>query len=289
MLKYYSYYSVGGYKDLHLGTSEMTESFTYYLPLLAIQKKKAESEGNSNALAKISELEELPKIKLVNKTNNWGLPNFGARLISHGGYKLIFTHAEDKTYILTLRDIKGENKDESGRSIPFLIMIVADNVNDASKLATIAAYWSNYLDTIADKISKMIIYDKVINGIKFNLKEFNLLINQTANKQTYIETTDGNKNIIIEQNTVGALLVPSGITEKLIIEELDLHIKDVNFIPQSSVLPKDNPDKLKKMLIQAQREKYIQKRRKIVYTIIGGILTVGVISGVISIISKLAR
>ena len=60
MLKYYSYYSIGGYKDLYLGTSEMMEPFTYYLPLLAIQKKNAESEADSNLLAKISELDKLP-------------------------------------------------------------------------------------------------------------------------------------------------------------------------------------------------------------------------------------
>ncbi len=284
MLKYYSYYSIGGYKDLYLGTSEMTESFTYYLPLLALQKKKAESKMDSNDIKKISELEALPQIKLVNTTNNFGLPSFGAKLISHGGYKLIFTHAEDNTYILTLRDIEGENKDESGRSIPFLIMIVADNVNDANKLATIAAYWSNYLDTITDKISSLFVYDYVVNGVKFNLKEFNLLLEKCANKQTEIETAYGKEVVTVKPNTVGALLVLPGITDKLLIDELSIQDKNINLISVTTVLPMDNLRKTRKMLLQAQKE--TQRKRKILYYAIGGIIAIGIIAYLISILAS---
>lgn len=282
MLKYYSYYSVGGYKDLYLGTSEMSESFTYYLPLLAIQKKKAESEGNSNTLAQIMELDELPKIKLVNKTNSYGLPNIGAKLISHGGYKLIFTHAEADTYILTIRDIKGDNKDESGRSIPFLIMIVANNLSDAKKLASIAAYWSNYIDTVTGKLSSMFVYDHVVNGVKFNLKEFNILLEQCANKQTEIETCYGRNIVAVKENTVGALLILPGITDKLLIEELDIQDKKINMISTSEILPKDNPEKSRKILLQVQKEKEAQRKKKILYYTIGGIITIGIIAYLIS-------
>lgn len=283
MLKYYSYYSIGGYKDLYLGTSEMMEPFTYYLPLLAIQKKNAESEADSNLLAKISELDKLPKIKLVNKTNSFGLPNFGAKLISHGGYKLIFTHAEDNTYILTLRDINGENKDESGRPIPFLIMIVADNLSDANKLAGIAAYWSNYLDTITSKLSSMFIYDHIVNGVKFNLKEFNLLLEQCANTQTEIETCYGRNTVNVKENTVGALLILPGITDTLLIEELNIQDKTINMIYTSEILPKDNPKKSKMMLLQVQKKKVAQRKKKILYYTIGGIISIGLIAYLILI------
>ncbi len=274
MLRYYSYYSIGGYKDLYLGSSEMAEQFTYYLPLLAIQKKKALEGDDKAAIEKISDLENLPKIKIVNKSNDWGLPSMGGKLISHGGYKLIFTHAENDTYILTLRDINGENKDESGRSIPFLVMIVADNTNDANKLASIAAYWSNHLNTVVKKISTMFAYDKVVNGIKFNLQEFNQLVNQSVYKQIGIETTDGISAISVKQDTVGALLVLPGITDKLILDELELQRKKVNLVPLTKVLPKDNPDKSNRMLIQAQAERKNQKRIKLVYLAIAGIIAI---------------
>lgn len=285
MLRYYSYYSIGGYKDLFLGSSEMMESYTYYLPLLAIQRKKAETAEDKGALDKVSALDALPKIKLVNKTNNYGLPSCASKLISHGGYKLIFTHAEEETYILTLRDIKGENKDESGRSVPFLVMIVGDSMDDARKLASIAAYWSNHMDTVTDEISKMFTYDPLANGTRFNIKEFNSLIHQSAYKQTGIETTDEKIIIPIKPNTVGALLLLPGISDKLIIEELGLQNKDVNFIPFAKVLPKDDPDKCEIMLMRARLERNIQKWKKRIFIAIG-IIVIGII---VCVISKLTR
>ena len=32
MIKYFAYYSVGGYKDMYLGNSELNEEYTYYSP-----------------------------------------------------------------------------------------------------------------------------------------------------------------------------------------------------------------------------------------------------------------
>ena len=44
MLHFYTYYSVGGYKDMYLGNSGMTDvAQTYYLPLLPSMKQKADS------------------------------------------------------------------------------------------------------------------------------------------------------------------------------------------------------------------------------------------------------
>ncbi len=265
MLRYYTYYSVGGYKDLYLGNSTMDVEYTYYLPLLAIKKKEA--IGNEEATKMVQHLEDLPQIKLVNKSNTYGLPMYAAHLISHGGYKLIYTHVENDLYILSLRDIQGENKDESGRSIPFLIMIVADNILDAKKLATIAAYWSNNLTTISSKLASILTYDSEVNGIKFHLKEFNCLLAECTHKQKSIETTNNNIVVTSRGNCVGALLASTNISQKFLMNELNLTSKYVNYIPIDEVLPNDNPQQKKRMLQAAQRAK--KRKKHIFYFAIG--------------------
>ena len=50
MLRYYSYYSVGGYKDFILGTSEDKQEATYYLPLLSVLEKRAKTDENAAKL-----------------------------------------------------------------------------------------------------------------------------------------------------------------------------------------------------------------------------------------------
>ena len=47
MLRYYSYYSVGGYKDFILGTSEDKQEATYYLPLLPVLEERAKTDEDA--------------------------------------------------------------------------------------------------------------------------------------------------------------------------------------------------------------------------------------------------
>lgn len=50
MLRYYSYYSVGGYKDFILGTSEEKQEATYYLPLLPVLEERAKTDEDAAKL-----------------------------------------------------------------------------------------------------------------------------------------------------------------------------------------------------------------------------------------------
>ena len=276
MLKFYTYYSVGGYKDLYLGNSTMDDEFTYHLPLLGIQRKRAEAEGDEQLAERVKHLDALPKILLVNQASPYGFPQSGARLVSHGGYKLVYTHLEENKYVLILRDILGDNKDESGRSIPFLIMIVADNMQDARKLATIAAFWSNNIDSVSDKIASMLIYDKEVNGIKFCLMQFNAFIEGCANRQDYTETTLGRIVVKTESNMVGMLVMASELCTKKAIEEFGLHNKRIKHIPLEQVLPLDNPAKATKMREKAEKAIKFGKR-KVMYASVVLIVIVAII------------
>lgn len=276
MLRFYSYYSLGGYKDLYLGNSEMKDEFTYLLPLLEIQRNRAEEDGDEKQVERIKYLDSLPKVLLVNQNSSYGFPEAASRLISHGGYKLVYTHIIDDCYVLVLREISGDNKDETGHSVPFLIMIVADDIQEAKKLATIAAFWSNNIDSVSVKIASMLIYDKEVNGIKFCLRQFNEFIKECANRQDYVETTLGKIVLKTECNTTGILIMSSELYTKRVIEDLGLNNKRIKHVSQEQVLPLDNPNIATKMREKAHEVIKLGKR-KLIYASVIMVIIVGII------------
>lgn len=280
MLRFYTYYSVGGYKDLYLGNSGMGDDFTYFLPLLGRQRKQAETDGNGQLAERVKYLDALPKILLVNQASPHGFPGAASRLVSHGGYRLVYAQVAGDSYVLVLRDILGVNKDESGRPIPFLMMIVADNVQDGRKLATVAAFWGNHIGSVSDKIASMLLYDKDVNGIKFCLKQFNAFVEDCADRQDYVETALGKTAVLTESDTAGILMMPSELYTKQAVEDLGLRNKCIKHIPLEQVLPLDNPDKAAQMRAKARIAMRVGKRK---------VLFAGIVALVIIIVFVLLR
>ena len=63
MLRYYSYYSVGGYKDFYLGSNADQFDASYYLSLLPVWEKRAQEKEDAELQKKVDELKKLPSIK----------------------------------------------------------------------------------------------------------------------------------------------------------------------------------------------------------------------------------
>lgn len=158
MLKYYSYYNVGGYKDMFLGDSTMKDTETYYLPLLSIWKKKT-AAGDAEAEAKVKLTESLPKIQLLSTKENFGLPEEATPMFSHGGYKVMYTLNAKGESIFAIRDVESDSKDESGRTIPFLLVIVGTTETDAKTLEKVSAYACSHMESFSNELADLFYYD----------------------------------------------------------------------------------------------------------------------------------
>ena len=101
MLRYYSYYSVGGYKDFILGTSEEKQEATYYLPLLPLLEERAKTDEDAAKL--FDQQKDLPKIQQLSAEQPFNLPTSARVLFSHAGYKLLYKHLEYPCYIFRLQ------------------------------------------------------------------------------------------------------------------------------------------------------------------------------------------
>ena len=248
MLKYYSYYNVGGYKDMFLGDSTMSSESTFFLPLLPVWKKKAEA-GDLSMVEKIESLEKLSKINILTLDANYGLPNSALTLITHAGYKVYLSMLATGESIFAIRDIDSNNKDESGRSIPFLLLVVGDTDSDRIVLEKMAAYAVSHIDDISRRIAGLFSYNPTVNGIEFSLHTLNELIKDISakNNNTFMTLT---KDVVVDlkKNEIALFAIPEGLDKTIAIKEQNLKGKNVKFVMMSEVIPLDNQNKMNSML-----------------------------------------
>ena len=248
MLKYYSYYNVGGYKDMFLGDSTMTAESTFFLPLLPVWKKKT-AAGDLCMAEKIESLEKLPKINILTIERKYGLPDTALTLVSHAGYKVYLSMLSTGESIFAIRDINSNSKDESGRSIPFLLLVVGTTDADRVVLEKLAVYSVSHVDEISKKIADLFNYNATVNGLEFSLHTLNELIKDISAKgsNTFMTLT---KDIVVDlkKDEVALFAIPEGLNRAIAIKEQNLKGKNVNFVMMSEVIPLDNQKKMKSMM-----------------------------------------
>lgn len=254
MLRYYTYYSVGGYKDLYLGSSEDTAEATYYLPLLPFLADSAES--SSDARKEYESLKSLPRIIQLSDKDKCHFPSKASCLISHAAYKLIYRHVEGDTYALALRDIACEAKDEMGRSIPFLIVFTGDSKEDMHKLDILAAHIASYLEESEQRITSFIGYDQGKNGLCFKLAEFNSWIEQilNENESSRIVTTDDVIRVEGAKDKVALLILPSGLNLDYAKIEQNIFSNQIVSTEMNKLIGKSDTERLIKQLEEVSEE-----------------------------------
>ena len=245
MLSYYSYYSMGGYKDMFLGNAGMMEKDVFFLPLLAVWKKRAESNQDEALMEKVRTLSELPSIRLLNQSESYGLPVEADRVFSHGGYKVMYVAYKSGETLLAIRDIEGEEKDEAGRAIPFLIVLAGTTSDDRRTLGRLAAYMASNLTTTGRKLSSLFEYDPEKNGLCFHLGVLNDWVQNTAaSASAVIQTLHGECEIDPGQDNAAWIIVPDGLNLKLAVEEQGLQAMKVTGVPQGEVFPQDDAKRM---------------------------------------------
>lgn len=279
MLKYYSYYNVGGYKDMYLGDSSMNVDATYFLPLLQIWKKKA-ATGDVESTRKVAESENLRLIKLLNSTSNYGLPQEATTLFSHGGFKLICSCTSSGESILVVRDIVSASKDDSGRSIPFLIAIIGDTSADKQVIDKVAAYAASHIETFSTAVANSFAYDAEKNGLIFLLSQFTdyiYRISKEYNNTFFSLSGKVDVNTATEKTTI--VLYPEGLTQDLVIKELQLPPQITTAIAIDTVLPLDNQKRLVSILhgLKSSEHTFVTNQR-LAY-LVGGAALLGFILG----------
>lgn len=270
---------------MYLGNSSDGDEKSFFIPLLPVWKKKAQS-GDDTLSSRVEALERLKQIQILTQENVFGLPDSARRLFSHGGYKSVLTTADTGELIFAFRDIEAVDDDGAGRRMPFLLVIVGTDESDKDLLEKVATYAASHLESFSDRISKFFVFESGINGISFSLAAFTEYLQQTAAvSDNVLLTLRGKRLISRKQKKTPMLVLPEGINRQLAAREQALDCRNVAFIPMVDIVPLD---KRKRLAHMAQKQKkpfggfFLPNRMNV--GIIGGVILLGVVS--VYLISK---
>lgn len=255
MLRYYSYYSVGGYKDFFLGSNTQGDEATYFFSMMEIWEEEALTDKSVKETLK--ELKSLPAIKQLTDKESYGLPSAASRLVSHGGYKLMYRHLDGAKYAIALKNIPDKCKDENGRSIPFLFLITCDSTSEIKQMDALAAYIASNMKTAEKEVAGFIGIDFEKNGLRFELAKCNAWVNKILSTSTTatLVTTRGAVEVHGRSGQVALIALPTGIPLSTASEEQGLSGMRITMLKTSEIVPLDDPQKLKQILSSLKQKR----------------------------------
>jgi len=255
MLRYYSYYSMGGYKNLYLGSNGDVAEKVYYLPLLSVWE--AESTADSAAKIRFDEMKSLPLICQMGEKNWYDFPLSALPMFSHGGYKILYRSVQGKTHALGLRDIVSEAKDELGRNAPFLIIITGDSAEDVRKLDVISAFFASYLKETERAIASFIGFDMDRNGLCFKLADFNSWLDNIVTNYNSIKIATTSSVLCIRGTTgkVALLAIPDGISTERAKTEQNIINYPTESVNMKDIISKADVEKIVNQLETVTKER----------------------------------
>ena len=221
MIRYYAYYSCGGYKDMYLGNSSDSAMFTYFLPLLRIWKTGKKEEYSK----KLEQVKDLQLIEIVTQNNDFDFPKQAKTFFSHGGYKVVYQTLSNGDTCLCVRDITNDAKDEENRDIPFNILITASGEEDISILDAFAIHSMTHIDRLYETFSYLFTYDPIINGIKYDLCLAKDLIKKVPQPQ---------KQLQHENNRIAFLVIDILSMAQKVFDELGISRSQVDYITDNN-------------------------------------------------------
>lgn len=183
MIRYYSYYSSGGYKLFYLGSEGEEHPYVYHLALMEryrylVGRADTPESQRREAQAALDRMSRYPdRIKSLSDVENYGLPLAEMNaMVYRGGYIVAYRQLGSGADVIGLSDLPCNNLDDIGRPIPYLFLILGDSDSDRPRMERIAAAVMNCVDEVRGLISPMLGFDNESGGLRFAIGECNDLM-----------------------------------------------------------------------------------------------------------------
>ena len=230
MIRIYSYYNHGGFKDMYLGTFDEDVDVKYFIPLYKVYEQRlAENPNDKKSEDKITLWSSLVQIKELNEKSSEAYPQDASIVISHSGYKIILKQLQNGTTLLAVRDIPG-HADEFNRPSPFAVMLIGDGKQDYTQLCILADYLKNKenLSLFETFCSGVFEHDIKVNALQFHFREFVSEVKDIISKHEIKEEK------FINDRKVKLIVVPETLKAIDAIREQGLTKYDIELLYDTS-------------------------------------------------------
>lgn len=230
MIRIYSYYNHGGFKDMYLGTFDEDVEVKYFIPLYKVYEKRlAENPNDKKSADKITLWSSLAQIKELNENSSDAYPQDASIVISHSGYKVMLKQLQNGTTLLAVRDIPG-HADEFNRPSPFAIMLIGDSEQEYKHLCILADYLKNKenLSLFEALCSEVFEHDIMVNALQFHFHKF------VSKLKTIISEHKIEEIHFINNRKVKLIVVPSTLKAIDAIRDQGLTLYDIELLYDTS-------------------------------------------------------
>ena len=230
MIRIYSYYNHGGFKDMYLGTFDEDVEVKYFIPLYKVYEKRlAENPNDKKSADKITLWSSLTQIKELNENSSDAYPQDASIVISHSGYKVMLKQLQNGTTLLAIRDIPG-HADEFNRPSPFAVMLISDGRQEYKHLCILADYLKDKenLSLFETFCSGVFEHDIKVNALKFHFKDFVSEVKDIISKHEIKEER------FINDRKVKLIVVPETLKAIDAIREQGLTKYDIELLYDTS-------------------------------------------------------
>lgn len=221
MIRYLSYYSIGGYKDIYIGTNQEggdEEGKVYYSTFLQPWLEGQLVLTDEKTSNQLEQLKLKPQMEVLTKESRYQMPKISRLLTSHAGYRVVCCSLTEGGYTVVIRDILGNMTDEFGRLTPFVMQFICDESRHADNLFN---YIRFHLEYVKEVLGGLFSYNSMLNCIVFDIATLNSFLKEILEKE-YVEVQYSTMHQCIRQ-----IILSDGVPLEYCIKELGFTIQDV--------------------------------------------------------------
>lgn len=222
MIRYYAYYSFGGYKDMLLGNSDMNDvREVFYSPFY---EQCCKNDGLDSSVKQISdqmnELKKKKHITILTKENSSSIPSDALKFVTHSGFELACCRLQTGHTTVAIKDLRGKMKDEYDRDIPYMLQFIGDDKNQMLSLCEfIRQHWQ---DTV-DSLSELFVYNVELNALQCNLGALNDWVTEVLANPIVIDE-------IAEYCRLPLVVISNGVSVDYLAKELGFSKNDFGLV-----------------------------------------------------------
>ena len=222
MIRYFAYYSFGGYKDMLLGNSDMNDVREVFYSPFYEQWRKNDTSGSiiETMSEQMNKLDQKQHITILTKDNSSLIPSDALTFVTHSGFELACCRLQTGQTTVVIKDLRGEMRDEYNRDIPFMLQMIGD---DENQMFLLCEFIRQHWHATVDLLSGLFVYNVELNALQFNLGELNDWVTEVLANPIPLDD-------VFDYCLLPFVVISDGVSIDYLANELGFSKKDIGLV-----------------------------------------------------------
>jgi hypothetical protein len=222
MIRYYAYYSFGGYKDMLLGNSDMKDVREVFYSPFYEQWRKNDTSGSiiETMSEQMNKLDQKQHITILTKENSSLMPSDALTFVTHSGFELACCRSQTGQTIVAIKNLRGEMRDEYDRDIPFMLQFISD---DENQMLLLCEFVRQHWPETVGLLSGLFAYNVGLNALQCNLGILNDWVTEVLANSITLDDVQ-------EYCRLPLVVISNGVSVDYLAKELGFNKRDFGLV-----------------------------------------------------------